>query len=146
MSSSHWFYFYVLPLLPALLTIGGWVFIHNQEQNKRKLDRKDKRIDSAIELLDKIEKETLIYYFEGINDDNDRIANSIKQNIKWLSKLCSRINDQLNPEIIALRTACTGGDFQSSKRKVLPLNSFKFFEIREAVFKLRDKLDSNHDY
>lgn len=144
MNNPHWFYFYILPLLPTALTVAGWFFVYRREQIKRQLDRRDKRIEMATALLDKIAADTLVYYADS-HDEGNQMANCIKQNLKWLGKLCARIDCSLNQPFIGLRTTCTGGDFESKRRKSLPPEHQKFIEIHDSVFRLRDMLDKCHD-
>lgn len=140
-NQPHWFYFYIMPLMPTVLTIAGWFFIVRREKSKRRLERKDRRIDAALTLLEKIETDALHYY--TVDDADHALANTIKHNLKWLAKLCARINGNL--KITELRTVTTGGDFQSKKRMLLKPDHEKFIQIREAVFKLRDELEGCHD-
>ena len=140
-NQPHWFYFYIMPLMPTVLTIAGWFFIVRREKSKRRLERKDRRIDAALTLLGKIVTDALHYY--TVDDADHALANTIKHNLKWLAKLCARINGNL--KITELRTVTTGGDFQSKKRMLLKPDHEKFIQIREAVFKLRDELEGCHD-
>ena len=114
-NQPHWFYFYIIPLMPTVLTIAGWFFIDCREKSKRRLERKDRRIDAALTLLEKIEADALLYYV--VDDANNVLANAIKHNLKWLAKLCARINSNL--KVTELRTVTTGGDFESKKRMLL---------------------------
>ena len=140
-NQPHWFYFYIMPLMPTVLTIAGWFFINHREKSKRRLERKDRRIDAALTLLEKIEVDALRYY--AVNDADNVLANAIKHNLKWLAKLCARINGNL--KVTELRTVTTGGDFQSRNRLPLDPDHVKFIQIREAVFRLRDELEGRHD-
>ena len=129
-NQPHWFYFYIMPLIPTVLTIAGWFFIAHREKSKRRLERKDRRIDAALTLLEKIEADALRYYTV---DDADNV----------LAKLCARINSNL--KVTELRTVTTGGDFQSKNRMLLKPDHEKFIQISEAVFRLRDELEGCHD-
>lgn len=53
-NQPHWFYFYIMPLMPTVLTIAGWFFVVRREKSKRRLERKDRRIDAALTLLEKL--------------------------------------------------------------------------------------------
>lgn len=143
-SAPDWLYLYLLPLLPTVLTIAGWFIIARQEKDKRRLDRKDRRIDAALTLLNQIEADALQYY--KVDDKDNILATGIKQNLKWLSKLCSRIDANLGNLVTDLRTVTTGGNFESKQRMPLPPTDTKFIEIRDAVFRLQDRLESCHDY
>ncbi|CWN46310.1 hypothetical protein [Neisseria meningitidis] len=35
-NQPHWFYFYIMPLMPTVLTIAGWFFINHREKSKRR--------------------------------------------------------------------------------------------------------------
>ncbi len=140
-NQPHWFYFYIIPLMPTVLTIAGWFFIDCREKSKRRLERKDRRIDAALTLLEKIEADALLYY--AVDDADNVLANAIKHNLKWLAKLCARINSNL--KVTELRTVTTGGDFESKKRMLLKPGHNKFTQIRNVVFKLRDELEGCHD-
>ncbi|OHR44967.1 hypothetical protein HMPREF2753_09150 [Neisseria sp. HMSC071C03] len=140
-NQPHWFYFYIIPLMPTVLTIAGWFFIDCREKSKRRLERKDRRIDAALTLLEKIEADALRYY--AVDDADNVLANAIKHNLKWLAKLCARINSNL--KVTELRTVTTGGDFESKKRMLLKPGHNKFTQISNAVFKLRDELEGCHD-
>ncbi len=140
-NQPHWFYFYIIPLMPTLLTIAGWYLVSRREKSKRFLDRKDRRIDAALTLLEKIEVDALRYY--AVDDADNVLANAIKHNLKWLAKLCARINGNL--KVTELRTVTTGGDFQSKKRMLLKPDHEKFIQIHEAVFRLKDELEGCHD-
>ena len=144
MNNPHWFYFYIIPLLPTALTIAGWFFVYRREQSKRRLDRRDKRIEMAVALLDKIASDTLAYYADS-HDKGNQTANRIKQNLKWLGILCARIDSSLDKPFTGLRTVCSGGDFEARQRKALPPEHQKFIEIHDSVFRLRDTLDKCHD-
>ena len=111
------------------------------KKSKRRLERKDRRIDAALTLLEKIEADALRYY--TVDDTDNALASAIKHNLKWLAKLCVRINGNL--KVTELRTVTTGGDFESKKRMLLQPDHVKFIQIRDVVFKLRDELEGCHD-
>lgn len=140
-NQPHWVYLYITPFLPTALTIAGWFFIVSREKSKRCLERKDRRIDAALALLEKIEADALRYY--TVDDADNVLASAIKHNLKWLAKLCARINGNL--KVTELRTVTTGGDFESKKRMLLKPDHVKFIQIRDVVFKLRDELEGCHD-
>ena len=140
-NQPHWFYFYIMPLIPTVLTIAGWFFIAHREKSKRRLERKDRRIDAALTLLEKIEADALRYY--TVDDADNALASAIKHNLKWPAKLCVRINGNL--KVTELRTVTTGGDFESKERRLLQPDHVKFIQIRDVVFKLRDELEGCHD-
>nr|DAN55206.1 MAG TPA: hypothetical protein [Bacteriophage sp.] len=137
----HWFYFYIIPLMPTLLTIAGWYLVSRREKSKRFLDRKDRRIDAALILLEKVETDALHYY--TVDDADNILANAIKHNLKQLAKLCVRIDSKLN--IADLRDVTTGGDFQSKQRTLLKPGHERLIQISNAVFIFRDELEGCHD-
>ena len=82
-NQPHWVYLYITPFLPTVLTIAGWFFIVRREKSKRRLERKDRRIDAALTLLEKIEADALRYY--TVDDTDNALASAIKHNLKSVS-------------------------------------------------------------
>lgn len=144
---THWFYLYVLPLLPTVLTIIGWWIVHQREQNKRQTDRFHNRIDAAIELSNEVKSLAIVYYSKPENEIPEQ-DQEIVFTLKKLADLCNKIahnHDKLQKAFNDFKIEVTGGDFQSKKRGVLPTYHQKFFLIRDKAFRLRTILDDMHD-
>ena len=139
---AAWFYTYVLPLLPAILTIAGWYFVYWRENKKNTNERKYKRIDEAVRLVAEIERTSIAYY--GVPaEDEEPVAEDIKFNLKRLAKICAKISTSIN--ITDFRIAVSGGDFQSKNRKARKVSDSKMYQIRSAAFELSLKLDNYYD-
>ena len=144
MSSQPWFYTYVLPLTPTVLTIAGWAFVSWRERTKRISERKSKRIDAACELVRRVEKLGLDYYATPAADSL-ALGQDIIFELKRLSKLCGKISADTETGIRALRTAISGGDFQSMSRPMYRLHDPKMYRIKQAASDLIIHLDEFHD-
>ncbi|RKV68071.1 MAG: hypothetical protein D8H97_37380 [Neisseria sp.] len=139
----HWFYFYILPLMPTVLTIAGWFIVASRENSRRVGDRKSKRIDEVCALTKMIESEALHYYTQ-LPADSAKLTISILHNLKWVSILCGKISPDLTAAVTDFRISVSGGDFQSARQSIME-NDPKIIKIRESAFMLRCKLDSCHD-
>lgn len=139
---SHWFYVYVLPLMPAALTIAGWYFVYWREQSKRVSDRKYQRVEAAIKLLVEIEGLAIAYYCSDVVG-SESAAVDINFKMKHLSQMCQKISVEI--DIFEFKSVVTGGDFQSSKRKKLGASHELIYRIRDTSFQLSVKLDSQYD-
>lgn len=142
--SPNWFYTYVLPLLPLILTIGGWHFVAKQENKRRGHERRWQRIDAAIRLIAEIETNSIKYYCSRV-EESDSLSVEITFNLQRLAKMCSKISEKGDLEINDFRIAVSGGDFQSKKRKILKENDSQIYQIRKAAFELSLKLDNYYD-
>lgn len=141
----NWFNTYILPLLPTVATIAGWLVLSKQEQHKRANELKSKRIDLALKLADEIEENALRYYTLSYSEGK-QMEKSMVFDLKRLAAYCNRINDDLSLEVMDFRIAVSGGDFQSAQRQPLPLDAPLFMRIRNKSFTLKTKLDYYHDH
>ena len=144
MIQPHWFYLYILPLAPSALTIAGWAFVSWREKEKRVGERKSKRIEAAVELICKIEQQSLDYYGRPA-PGSDAAAQEILFHLRRLARLCAKISQELNSGITVFRTAVSGGDFQSKQRHPIAPEHPHIFKIRQAASDLIILLDDFHD-
>lgn len=141
-----WLSQFVLPLMPTVLTIIGWVIVGKREENKRKTDRFHARIDAAIELSQELKKLAIRYYQE-----DESLSVELGQEIvftqKKLSDLCNKLEQggEIQNRFNELKIEITGGNFQSKQRQRLEPNHQKFLMIRNKAFDLRKSLDDLHD-
>lgn len=142
---NHWFYVYILPLLPTALTIVGWYIIYLQEKDKRANELKSKRIDLAIKLASEIEENALRYYTLS-HTEGKKMEQSMVFDLKRLAAYCNLIDVDLLPEVTDFRISVSGGDFQSAQRQPLPLYAQLLMQIRNKSFTLKTKLDYYHDH
>ena len=115
MNQPNWFYTYILPLTPAALTIAGWAFLSWREKIKRVSERKSKRIEAAAILTEKITAAAVAYYLSEA-PGSEAAAQEILFDLHRLGRLCGKISQDLNSSLICLRTAVSGGGFQSVSR------------------------------
>ncbi|MDO5059206.1 MAG: hypothetical protein Q4D82_04605 [Neisseria sp.] len=146
MNNPHWFYTYLLPLLPTVLTIAGWFLVARRESGKQMADRKSKRIDAALLLVAKIEADALRYYRLPEEVEAKDLAVSIVFDLKRLAGYCRLIHVDLNELLMNFRISVSGGDFQSGNRQPLPDNARLLMEIKNNAFELQQKLDYFHDH
>lgn len=144
--SKHWFYEWILPLSPTILTIIGWWVIGKREQDKRKNDRFHQRIDTAILLIAEIKKLAIEYYGKNGSECTE-IGQEIVFKFKKLSYLCGKISQDsvIQNCFLAFKIEISGGDFQNYHRSALPNKHQKFLDIRDKAFELRKMLDDLHD-
>ena len=144
MSPPNWFYTYILPLTPAALTIAGWVFLSRREKIKRISERKSKRIDEAVALTREITGKSAAYWLSD-SAGSEAAAQEILFDLHRLARLCGKISPGLNSGLTKLRTAASGGDFQSAARQASPPNGGSVYAVKKAGADLIILLDDYHD-
>ncbi|WP_315368769.1 hypothetical protein [Kingella oralis] len=146
MQEKNWFYQFVLPLLPTLLTIIGWWIVGNRETNKRKNDRFHHRIDAAIQISQEL-KDMAIEYYSKDEAACKELGREIVFAFKKLSDLCNKIEQggNIQKHFNNFKITVTGGNFQSNSRHALSFENNHFLVIRDDEFMLRKALDDLHD-
>lgn len=118
-----------------LLVVAGWVVVNRQNNSRER--RKEVRtvVDSTEKLILEIEVAARKYYaLPGTDSDAATLALEIKASLRTLSsrmKVLRLLSPTFasNNELIAFRTAVTGGDFEASQRPACPPTHRVFSEI-----------------
>lgn len=135
---------FILPFMPTVLTIAGWLIVFWREKKKSINDRRNKRIDSAIEMVSYLEQKGREYYQLPVNKGKD-LELDIKFTFRKLSMSCSKISPSLDPTVNDLKKSITGGNFESHSRKILDKDHKLLYEIQQNAEYLFQKLDDEYD-
>ena len=141
---DNWFYVYILPLTPAALTIAVWAFLSWREKTKRISERKSKRIETAAALTEKITAAAVAYYLSQAAG-SEAAAQEILFDLHRLGRLCGKRSQDLNSSLIRLRTAVSGGSFQSASRVPASPADPLVYAVKKAGADLIMALDDYHD-
>ncbi|WP_143330316.1 hypothetical protein [Chromobacterium haemolyticum] len=134
------------PAVSWVLVLWGWHRV-TKENNKRELRKEVKdRIDTVAKLLDSVEDDAIEYYRMDNSDESIRLARKIKVNVASVGhhlNILTNIDDKYrcSHELIALRKAVTGSDFDSAERAVRELGDQIFTDIAAASVNVIRKLD-----
>ena len=109
-----------------LLVIIGWLVVNSQNNARERRKESRSLVESIEELVLGIEVAAREYYaLSGADPAGQALALQIKAGFRTLSsrlKVLGRYSTKFNAtdELIAFRTAVTGGDFESASRAACP--------------------------
>lgn len=146
---------YLLPLLPSILTILGWIVVSRQEKNSRKeqkqlleqevaKQKKEERISRILNQIGEIKELTFKYYQLDVSA-NEAIELQIiiparlQQLNHFIARGCcenSKIPSDISKKFIKFRRALTGGYFASQQRVALPFSDILYQKIIKAEMEL----------
>ena len=145
----------VLPLVPSILTIVGWLIVSKQQETARAeqqrlvnedRNRADKteRISSILNQITDIKELSFTYYQLDANDTNAIelgliIPARIQQLNHFINRACCQnqvLPEPIRKKFIKFRRALTGGTFGSVQRISLPITDNLYQKIIRAELDL----------
>lgn len=145
----------ILPLIPSLLTIVGWVIVSRQEKSSRAeqkqlleadIDRANKkeRISNILIQITDIKQLTFRYYqLDANNAESIELGLIIPARIQQLNHFINRaccqnqtLPQSISKKFIKFRRVLTGGSFGAAQRLGLPVTDNLYQEIIRAELDL----------
>ena len=134
--------------VPWILVIAGWFFV--AQDHDRRERRKELRLalTKLIERIHACEKEAHEYWMLPPESERAAVLGvSVKRLLQAIAAERLRLEDSCGMattarEIISLRRACTGGDFERTNRAAEPAASARLSSISESAIDLVEKLET----
>ena len=143
----------ILPFLPSALTIVGWWIVASRDNKSKKYTIHNKRIESALKIIDKILLDAKKFYsLSGIDIEAQGIGSLITSDFKKLSSIITLISKEfslaerqsLASTFLDYKKTITGGEFGTISRTPLPISNQFYFDIDSSYNDLYIELEKSH--
>lgn len=145
----------ILPLLPSTLTIIGWWIVGTRDSNSKKNAIHNKRVEAAIELIDKILLDAKLFYSQsGSALEAKNMRSSIISNFKKLSSIINLLLPELSATdkhslaaaFIEYKKLVTGGEFETLSRSAIPSSNQFYSDIDSSYNELYIELEKTYKF